>query len=268
MRSTLSEITMKADPFMKQPTFPINKTLEDLFLLAWAGAFVAAIIFTFVNIYKKNTKNKIKSAPNKLPPTIVPKEAFKQPIEHKKSRIRIRAAEKKAPDEVDYPIYAAKQEENLSNIITKPTKRRNSEEKTDISPTLFSAVPALPTNIRFSDEFVYPSPEGSRYQVYPLPGSEKSQPVARVTINNCSELIYNTQFGVLIADDLPDQKHVAAHQRCIKNGQVVFDRRIRLYKTHPVRTAGDERIYATHQLTTEDGLTLHLLDSVKQHAHH
>lgn len=152
-------------------------------------------------------------------------------------------------------------------ITTKPAKRNGSKKEIDITSTQFSQLSTLPTEIRFSDELVYPSAPESDYQVYPLPGYQRSEPVAKVTINGHSIPIYNTQFGVLTARDFSDKSHTAVHQRCLENGQAVFAKNLGLFKTHPVRTAGDERVYATHQITNKDGLTLHLFDTTKQHAH-
>lgn len=253
---------------MRQVPPSTNKTIEDLFLLGWAGTLFVLIIFSFITNYKKRASNTTKPAPHKLRPIIASEEESKRPNRLKKFRVKTPQIQKDDPDEVNHPAHPITQQEKNESDIIKTKNRRNSQEKTDASPTLFSAAPVLPAQIRFSDEFVYPSPEGGCYQVYPLPGPQKSQPVARVTIGSHSMLIRNTQFGVLTTQNLPDESHIAIHQRCIETGQVAYDSQSRLFKTRPVKTAGDERIYATHKITTEDGLTLHIFDTPIQHAHH
>jgi hypothetical protein len=131
----------------------------------------------------------------------------------------------------------------------------------------------IPTQIFFNcndTQYTYPPPPQATYSLHPLPSTGRSKPVARVTINNQIQTVYATQFGILRLQKKhkASQKDILIHQRCLENGQVVFDNKINLFKTHPVRTGGDQRVYATQQVKNEDGLTLHFFDQIAGHAHY
>ena len=249
---------------MKPPMHPKNEMIESLFLLIWGsvlGAF--SILFLFMK-HREYTEKKGKSVLIELP---VAKKSVQETEQSIYKKRRTRVPKKTMQDEAEYPLLDSfktqRDERPHTLIVVKNTKKRNSDTST-LKPALLLDLPQLPAKIVFSDQFVFPSLPDAEYKVYPLPGQERSNPVARIN----GQLIYNTQFGVLTTHDVPDESHVAAHQRCLENGQVVFTKDIGLFKTHPVKTAGDERVYATHQIATQDGLTLHLFDSAKQHAHH
>lgn len=258
---------MKSCP---QSIYPKNEFAEYICLLAFGGLFSGLLIMFLIKKYKEHIRGKTTPAPIEF--IFVKESEEAAPAEFKKHR---KIASQKIdlhenePHSSDFFTYTAEQKKSVSDITTtKSVKRRNSKETTDISSALFSAVSALPTEIRFSDEFIYPSAPQSHYQLYPLPGHQRSKPVAKVTINSHSTLIYNTQFGVLTTDDFSDESRVAVHQRCLENGQVVFSKICGLFKTHPIKTAGDERVYATHQIVNKEGLTLHLFDTSEQHTHY
>lgn len=243
---------------MRQGMSAKSEWAENLFLLAWGSVFVTLFIMFCIQKYEKYTAKKTKSLPIKLPPITVSEETVK--------KIRYKKLRGNTLPQMEQPLFLYEQD-SVSNVTIQPTKRRHSQETIQVAPILSSAISTLPTEIRFSDEFVYPAPPDSPYQLYPLPGAQKSQPIARVTIHGHSMLVYNTQFGVLTTHDLPDESHVAAHRHCLENGRVTFAKDVGLFKTHTVRTAGDGRIYATRRMTTQDGLTLHLFDTTEQHAH-
>ncbi|GEM_PF-6490291 len=233
---------------------PNSENLDNIFLLlSFVTCASLMAILAYINI------KKLWRTPAATPKLPLPIRNVIEPIESEKvprSRVRIR---KKTEEQSD-----AFFDQISSKAFLIQTKKKRRSDASTVIPTLFLPHPALPAEIRFSDEFVYPSPQDSRYQIYPLPGPQKSQPVAKVKINGHNMLIRSTQFGVLTARDLPDESLIAAHERSLKNGQVVFAKDIRLFKTHPKL---DGRIYATHQITTQDGLTLHLFDKTEQHAH-
>lgn len=252
---------------MKQNPLSKTETLENLFLLMW-GSILSVLLFIYLyGKYKEYTKK------NALPARINPS-FFKEPkkkaeeADCKKKRLKQFRIKDSYREEEPFQLtlIQVKQIEDTPTRNKKAEKRRNSDAST-IPPVLFSHPLALPAEIRFSDKYVFPSPPDAPYAVYPLPGQEKSDPVARVTMNGHVMFIHNTQFGVLTARDFSDESQVQVHQRSLENGQVVFAKDIRLFKTHPIGTAGDVRVCATHQITTENGLTLHLFDLTIQHAH-
>lgn len=234
-----------------------TENLEILFLILAIATFGAVMAVLMYQNRKKSCRTLAATRKPLLPIRNVIESTKNAEIPHKVFRIRKKDYQKKTEEQPDafFP-------QPRDFIVQSPKKRKLSAST--VTPAVLSSHPAL-TEIRFSDEYIYPSPENSRYQVYPLPGPPRSQPVAKVSINGHNTLIYNTQFGVLIARDLPDESLLTAHKRCLENGRVVFAKDVGLFKTHP---SHDVRIYATHQMTNQEGLTLHLFDMTEQHAHH
>lgn len=258
---------------MKIPTFPKNERSENIFLFGWAFLLLFAFIVSFFQQISNRKNKKAKSDIVKLPLNSGPGK-ITQPVTPEKPRTNLFKNKKTGHAEpvmfnVDFFQVEIRRKKTPPNVAVKKTeKRRNSMPQSDASSVQLSDAPSLPAEIRFSDKYVYPSRPQDQYQLFPLPGgAQRSRPVANISVDDHSMLIYDTQFGVLTANDFLDKSHAEAHRRCLKNGQVVFAKNLRLFKTHPTGTAGDERVYATNTITNQDGLTLHLFDKIEQHAH-
>lgn len=240
----------------------ITQENENIFLLAW---FAFAIVIIFASLFRNRHPQKSIKIPRSatgvrrsISPQIKPTSHPQKKTHHKIPVIQ--------HSPLALPLFPEKKTDNTSSeCIRKSNKRRDSKTETP-APTEFFSSSILPSEIRFSHQFVYPSPSNPTGTVYPLPGMESANPVARISIAGQFMLIYNTQFGVLAPLCELSENDLAVHKNCLETQKVVFDRNLRFFKTRPVKTCGDQRVYAT-QIIKKEGLTLHVFDKIEQHAH-
>jgi hypothetical protein len=250
MRATYCNIHLK----------PNSETLDNLFLLA-ALSSCAAFFATLIYINMRKIARTLAAAP-KLP--LFKREEVESTKREEKPRekIRFRKKDHQEKTEAQSTVFL---DNAPSKTFVVQGKKKQSSDPSKVQPTLFSPHSALPTEIRFSDEFVYPSPPNAPYQVYPLPGQERSKPIAKID----GRLIYNTQYGVLCIENEKEffESDAKTHAKCLKNGNAVYDSRLHKYKTHYTGPSGDARVYAENRIHTESGLILHLFDRIDRHAH-
>ena len=245
----------------------ISRDCENILLFIWAltgTSFIAAyLIFRYSLVKTKSIKSTavLKTPYLKLRPPET-QHLVEQNIRRKKTHTKLQNHRAFSPI-----LFYQLSQENTRKKPLQSLQNIQPETQTNISLEFCSVQSnTLPTEIQFSTQFIYPSSAYHHAIVYPLPGAQSTHPVARVCIANRYVLVYTTQFGVLEPSLKLSHDELTVHQNCLETGKVVFDKQARLFKTHPVRTCGDQRVYATKQVK-KDGLTLHIFDDMVQHAH-
>lgn len=240
----------------------ITQENENIFLLAW---FALSAVIIFAALFGNRRTQKSVKIPVLITDVLRNASPQIKPTHHshKKTRHKIPVMQNSP---LKIPFFPEVKKDNTSPVrIHKANKRRNSTTEIP-APVAFFLSPILPSEIRFTDQFVYPFSSNPTDTVYPLPGMESANPVACIFITGQLTLVYNTQFGALAPLCELSENDLAVHKNCLETQKVVFDKKLRLFKTHPVRTCGDQRVYAT-QVIKKEGLTLHVFDKIEQHAH-